>query len=252
MLKLRIRAHPRKLKVDAIAEALIEVRFDCPDAVAMPEAVVTALARYPQARGFAVQRLPIADLPTFVRTQDPNLKHQPWLEFTSANRIVKIGQNSLSYHVLPPYPGWESFRLQLEEIMSHLYLEIQDLSILRIGFRYINLLTEEDHQISSAADLHCAINIEGKELDAPYLLQYNRQRGEDHLVQAKIADPIFVVSNVNKAFNVLVDVDVFTARNVGHPSKEWINEWVENAHTFEKDEFFRILGTDNTKRLRED
>ena len=77
---------PEKLKNDAIAEAVCEVRFECEESVSLPEIVVGRLAEFETWRDYQKVRLPISDIPVSIRYQDPNLKNQPVLELREEQR----------------------------------------------------------------------------------------------------------------------------------------------------------------------
>jgi uncharacterized protein (TIGR04255 family) len=98
---------PKKLKADAIAEALLEVRFQCKEATQLPELVVGKLADNPVWKDYEKARLPVSEIPASLRAQDENLRFQPLLEVRDAQKVsvAKIGSNVLSYHRLAPYPG---------------------------------------------------------------------------------------------------------------------------------------------------
>ena len=108
---------PKKLKKDAIAEALCEVRFECEESTSLPETVVSKLAEFEPWRQFAKVRLAASDIPASLRSQVPNFKNQPLLVLREENgpRQAKIGANVMSYHRLAPYPGWATFKAEIEQ-----------------------------------------------------------------------------------------------------------------------------------------
>lgn len=60
---------PKKLKKDAIAEALCEVRFECEESVSLPEIVVGKLAEFQLWRSFQKVRLPVSEVVPENRTE---------------------------------------------------------------------------------------------------------------------------------------------------------------------------------------
>ena len=102
---------PKKLKNDAIVEALLEVRFDM---ATMPEILFGQLADYERWKGFKQGRLPVYDIPAPLREADPNLRFQPVFELSSEQRFVRVGPQVISYHRTMPYVGWDRFRPELE------------------------------------------------------------------------------------------------------------------------------------------
>jgi len=124
---------PRKLKKDAVAEALLEVRFDSTE---LGELVVGKLASHEMWRSFPSSRLPLADIPAPVRQADPNLAHQAVLERRNPDvtRVVKIGDRVFSYHALPPYPGWEALEPELLRAMEFVFGSVEDFTANGLAF----------------------------------------------------------------------------------------------------------------------
>ena len=56
-------------------------------------------------------------------------------------RIVGVGADQLSVHMLRPYKGWESFRPQIDEALNAYSRVAEPEGITRIGLRYINKIT---------------------------------------------------------------------------------------------------------------
>ena len=56
-------------------------------------------------------------------------------------RIVGVGADQLSVHMLRPYTGWESFRPQIHQALDAYRSIAEPEGITRIGLRYINKIT---------------------------------------------------------------------------------------------------------------
>ena len=122
------------LKQDGIKEALFEIRFDTP---VMPEAVIGRLTDAKVWNDFEPTRLPTADLPQQMRIMDSNLRFTPSYELVKFDsELIRIGPNSLSYHRMAPYPGWEQHEPKLKQVVETLFSTIEALTPLRLGFRY--------------------------------------------------------------------------------------------------------------------
>ena len=244
---------PKKMKKDAIAEALCEVRFECEESVSLPEIVVGKLAEFDVWRDFEKSRLPVADIPPSIRSQDPNLKKQPILELRERNGslLVKIGVNVLSYHRLAPYPGWESFKPEIDRAIKFLFGSFQSFKATRLGFRYVNVFTAEDHGVNDVSHLNYSVNLAGDDLQDPQNLNYRKVRSNNHSVQVRIASPEFVSGPIGKKVQVLLDLDVSTPDDFETNEAEIAKAWVEEAHTYEKEEFFRLFTDEMMQRLVE-
>jgi uncharacterized protein (TIGR04255 family) len=244
---------PKKLKADAIAEALFEVRFQCKEAAALPELVVGKLADNPVWKDFEKARLPVSEIPASLRAQDENLRFQPLLEVRDAKKVsvAKIGSNVLSYHRLAPYPGGENFVGEVNQCIDFLFKSLTEVKATRLGLRYINLFTEAEHGIKSVNDLNQKAAVAGTTLDAPVNLNYRVKRKDDLEAVVKIASPEFVSGSVSKRFVALVDVDVFTLKEFSTSTADAVKGWLKEARQFQKDEFFKLFTEDMRKRLVE-
>ena len=244
---------PKKLKKDAIAEAICEIRFECEESLSLPEIVIGRLADFDAWRDFEKFRLPVSDIPASIRSQDPNLKKQPVVELRERNgsRLAKIGVNILSYHRLAPYTGWESFKPEIDRTIEFLFGLFQSFKATRLGFRYVNVFTAEDHGVNDVRHLNYSVNLAGDDLQDPQNLNYRKVRSDVHSVQVRIASPEFVSGPIAKKVQVLVDLDVFTPDGFETNEAETAKAWVEDAHTYEKEEFFRLFTDEMKQRLVE-
>ena len=123
---------PKKLKKDAIVEAICEIRFESSE---MPEIVAGTISTLQSLKSFTKKRLPIADIPTPIRLSDPNLKYQAFIEIVAPDNqeIIKIGGNSVSIHLSAPYPGWDIFLQKMEQHFSPLFSALTDFTVTRVG-----------------------------------------------------------------------------------------------------------------------
>jgi uncharacterized protein (TIGR04255 family) len=244
-------ALPTKLRKDSIAEALCEVRFQCEESASLPEIVVARLAEFQEWKEFQKIRLSISDIPAAIRAQDPNLRNQPLLELRElgGSRSAKIGANVLSYHRLAPYPGWAAFKPEIDRTIAFLFHSFQPLTATRLGFRYVNAFTIEDHGINHVGDLNYSVNLGGNTLGEPQNLNYRLKRSDNHIVQVRIASPEFISGSLERRVQVLVDLDVFTPSGFATNQDGFVKDWMENAHIYEKEEFFRLFTEEMKKRL---
>jgi uncharacterized protein (TIGR04255 family) len=247
-----MRKLPAKLKHDAIAEAIFEIQFESSQ---MQEVALGRLADRPDWQNFENIRLPLADFPAVIRLQMPDMKFQPVMELRRRDtmRVVKIGPNVLSYHVLAPYPGWvESLETEFSQLVDHLLIRLEGCKVTRLGLRYINLLTESEHGISSISDLNYTFRVSKKPLDVPQMLSFERTHSDKHAAMVRIASPKFVQGPEVKPFSALVDIDVFTPVPVAMESSSEITSWLIDAHEIEKMEFFGLLTFETIDNLRAD
>jgi uncharacterized protein (TIGR04255 family) len=243
---------PKKLKQDAIVEAILELRFDEPKA-AIQEVFLGKLADWQAWKKFVPRRLPLAEFPAQIRTADPNLRFQPLIELISEkrDRAVRFGPQVLSYHSQKPYPGWEKFKPELEDAANALFAVIPNMNIQRIGLRYINALLPDVHKIQSLSDLNMTLEVAKQKLTEHVNVNYTTNLSEDTQCTVRIATRDFVQGDLPEHTSAFVDVDVFTKDGFGATTAKKVHDWIEFAHTKEKEQFFRFLFPATIDLLRE-
>lgn len=231
---------PRRLKKDAILEALYEVRFESAD---LPELVIGRLTDAGPWKEFAIKRLPVSDIPTPIRISDAGLKHKPVLELRSndSKTVVKVGSNVFSYHMLPPYRHWENFSREIADSLGTVFNATSNFRAVRLGLRYLNALKPAEFKITGFHDLTTSIKVCDEELEPPINLNYSIHHGEDHITNVRIASPDFVSGPKIQDMVVFIDVDVFTPPNFETNDENVAVEWMNKAHDFEKLEFFKLI-----------
>lgn len=240
------RAVPAKLKNDAIVEALAELRFDMPVGN-LPEIFFVRLADNPTWKDFERRMMPAFSIPPQVRQSDENLRYQPHLELVAPNkeRTVRIGPQVLSYHRLAPYVGWDKFQMELKDAVDWLFSEISDLSVRRMGVRYMNALRADLHGIKSVLDLDLKLTVADQRVSGNVNINFTNTVNANTLCTVRIATPEFIQGAIPPNTVLYVDVDVFTKEEFFCTDRNDAVAWIDSAHTAEKRHFFRLL-TDQT------
>lgn len=229
---------PEKLSPDAVVEALLEVRFTSEE---VPELAIGRLAAGASFKGFEVQRLPVSNIPAVVRNADPNLQHQPTIELRShaTARVARVGERVFSWHTLPPYPGWETFRAEIHDLTKFVFTGLSGFRATRLGLKYVNILSPEKHGISGVRDLNLSIAISNSSLDVPVNLNYMRS-ADLHTALVRVASAEFI-EGPSQPISALIDIDVFTSNDYNAAEADSALQWIEDAHTLLKREFFALL-----------
>jgi uncharacterized protein (TIGR04255 family) len=240
---------PRKLKDDAIVEALCELRFETE---MLPEVVVGRLVDEPS-RLRAWQRLPTADLPQLFIAANPDLRFQPSFELADASRrtILRIGPNMISYHCLAPYPGWEHFKADIATAIQRLFDALPEVTLTRAGLRYVNSLSMTRHHIGSVHQLCTQTTIADAAVTGPMLLRFERQVASNHRVASQLASADFA-KGVTPDSTAIVDIDVYTTASLGKLAFAQILAWIEEAHAYEKIAFFELIPSEILRVLVEE
>ena len=248
-----IKSLPKRLKADAILEALVEIRFE-PDPSLVPEMIYGRLAGLDAWKEFRPARLPTADIPAQIRRADVNFKYQPSIALSTVDGqiSVRIGPNSISYHRLGKYPGWQILSAEMEAMTNHLYDVLPNLHVSRIGLRYINGLTSNVHGVSGIKDMDITASVASEQLIQSLNLNYKSNQGTHFETMARISTVDLAEGNIPEHTTVIVDIDVYTGSDFSARSSTDVFQWIKTAHEFEKEVFFKTLGADATERLRED
>lgn len=229
---------PTKLTYDAILEAIVEIQFDHQT---VSEVVVGALASNKAWAGYQSVRLPLADFPEAIRSNDPNLRYQPTIQLQSPapGELVKIGPRVISLHHVSPYDGWASFSQRLDVLIDALASSISPLHVTRTGLRYINALTPA-HGFESIWDLQLKIEVAGEQPSSEFTSVYRKYGPGDLLAQVTVAAPAFVANLTIGNAVALVDIDVSCTTPLGSAPPQDIRSWFDSAHDFEKENFFSL------------
>ncbi len=241
---------PKKLKEDAIVEALLEVRFESDD---IGEIVIGRLNDFSLWNDFQSQRLPHADIPEVIRESDPNLRYSSIIERRGDNTAVRIGPRSISFHAYAPYIGWDELSRKLEAVVSELFAKLKNLRILRLGLRYINLIEKSRHKVNAISSLELSLEVANKKVVDGLNISFQHQVSDQHIVMTRVASPQFIMAaNLPEDVSSVIDVDVFTPGGYSGTDLGSVSEWISNAHVFEKAAFFQLLPKDLVEELREE
>ncbi|NVJ90318.1 MAG: TIGR04255 family protein [Methylocystaceae bacterium] len=242
--------YPKRLKNDAILEALIEVRFQTDE---LQEVVLGRLADNPNLKGFKRTRTPIADIPAPIREGDASLRYSPVFEYKNEQptEIYKFNHNMISYHNVGEYFGWDDFCNRIRSIVELLFEKLSDVTVQRIGLRYINCLGLE-HGISSISDLNVSVNVASNALEGNFNINYLNKDIEDGEAVVRIATPNFIEGRLPEDAKAFCDIDIYTLNGVKLENVDECIEWIIRAHDKEKQLFFDMLPPSVIENLRED
>jgi uncharacterized protein (TIGR04255 family) len=241
---------PKKLKNDAIVEALLEIRFDTQTS---PEFLFVRLAEFEPWKQFSQSRLPAYSIPDSIRQVDPNFRYQPTFELLDpkGQRSVRIGPKSLSYHLRMPYNGWTAFGKELNHAINALFERANELVVRRLGLRYLNALTSNLHGIRGISDLDLSVHIGGERVSENININVTRKLTKDSECTVRVATPQFVLGSLPPDTTVLADIDVFTPESFESRDKTEVATWIEGAHNSKNIEFFALLTDKSITSLEE-
>ena len=244
---------PKKLKDDAIIEAVCQIAFASTD---LPEVIIGRLTDFPGSKDFVQKTNPVSNIPAPLRRADPQLRKQPLMQFSHRDgRVVAIGECVLSAHVVGvgAYPGWASFRSHVHSVVSQLFEKVNLPLVEGLTLRYINALVSSRHHVRGPTDLAVEISIGGVRAGGPINLNTVEYPTADLAVTTRIADTSFVQGTLPEGTGAVVDVEVGTRDGQPTPgSADAVMQWFDKAHLAEKRAFFRLLPPTVLAQLRED
>jgi len=229
------------LKDDPIIEAIFEIGFGSAE---VPEVIVGRLSDLPLWREGKKARLPAADFPEVIRAREPRLRYNPTLEISGLPSVsrVRVGGRVLALHFLAPYPGWASVKAVLFSALDGLYSAVTDVTCERLNLRYINALTPERHYVNSVSELQCSLTAEGEQVSDPMHVKYQKNASDLHTVHVQLTSKSFISGRIPKGTSAIVDIAVSTPSGFKTAGAGAVRQWMDDAHTFEKRSFRKLLG----------
>ena len=131
---------PRKLMKPPVVDAVFEIRFQssAPASSILPGLLFAQIDEEPK----RIEKLPVSEIPTQIRSMDAGLKFQPLLRLSWGNFFVLIGDSSLAITCKMPYPGWNKFSVQIIKIMKIAAATEIINSVKRYSIKYTNIIGE--------------------------------------------------------------------------------------------------------------
>lgn len=133
---------PRKIHPCPIKEAVFELRFDS----SIPDDAIFGVVfnQFKSEFNNTATPLPILEIPSQIRNQDPNLMFSPHYKMESDLFIMQVGPKVISLVNVNEYSGWKCF----QEKITDIFKKLQGLEIItkinRLALRYINVFPSID------------------------------------------------------------------------------------------------------------
>ncbi|MGI0011225.1 MAG: TIGR04255 family protein [Nitrosopumilaceae archaeon] len=226
---------PKRITPCPIIEAIVEIRFE-PEMPA--DAVFGVLYNEFKSEYKKVEKLPILQLPEFVRTQDPDLKIQPYYKLLRDNFILQIGPGVLSVVNVNQYIGWPVFSTRILDTLWRVNKLELVAKVTRLGIRYINFFE---------SNIYENINLKFMLSDQPFIAEQITFRST--LTAGKFMANLHILNNGNITTNdvsksgSLIDVDAYI-QDEKEIDFSNIESLLEEGHLEEKQLFFRLLKED--------
>lgn len=244
---------PRKLKDDAIIEAMVQVVFASPE---IPEVIVGRLTDSSMSAGTNVSQLPQMNIPAQMRRDDENLRHLPLYQISrdEGRSVVRVGERVISAHVIGQgsYPGWDVFKEHVATVIRDLFQKVKGTEVHGVTLRYINALNPARHHVDGPAGLNLNVHIDGSPVQGKINLNVVNEPVAGHFVTTRIADISFVQGSIPDGTKLIVDVEVSTGSKFRSREVSSVLEWIDTAHRLEKEAFFCLIPKNVIDRLKEE
>ncbi|MCH5227696.1 MAG: TIGR04255 family protein [Muribaculaceae bacterium] len=191
----------------------------------------------PNNNNISVEPLPILNLPDEIRRNDPNLRDKPWFKINYNGFFILIGIYGVSLGLNPPYNGWESFK-DFSVMVFHKLQENVIKEISAITLRYLDFFKE----INIFEHINCSLILNEKPINGiPTVIRTELPYG--NFVNALQITNGVHVKNLALGLDKdgsLIEMSLFTKK----VSIDNFENIIEEAHTLQKDSFFKLLTKD--------
>ncbi len=136
------KALPAKLNKEPIVDAIFEIRFS--SSTVATNVIPGFFFAKLQPKEWVVDPLPIAEIPSKIRSRDPNLRYQPLMRIHWDNFLILVGDNTLGVACKMPYSGWIEFRKRIIKIISLLVDTKIIKAIDRYSLKYVDVIEDEN------------------------------------------------------------------------------------------------------------
>lgn len=231
---------PKKLKKEPLIDAVFEVRFTS----AFPAGSVLPGLLFGKLVGDKkIEQLPLSQLPQVMRDADPNLRFAPLSRLDWQQFYINVGDRSVSVGFKHPYPGWNSFKPAIIEVMDILNGADILKSVERYSLKYIDLLPATDLR-EQVSFVNFDVTLAGHKLENEVFqirLEIPRD-GFIHVIQV-VSSATATLHTGEARQGLIVDVDTIVNQQ-GIPFEELLSGFsdkLEVIHQANKKVFFDCL-----------
>jgi len=233
---------PRKIHPCPIKEAVFELRFDS----SIPDDAIFGVV-FNQFKGEfnnTATPLPILEIPSQIRSQDPNLMFSPHYKMENDLFIMQVGSKVISLVNINEYLGWECF----QEKITDIFKKLQGLEIItkinRIALRYINVFPNIDiFEKTSVKVMLEGTPLIGDSINLTTEIKNGSVSSAVRIIsgaQANISNELIQGS--------IIDIDT----SVQDVETDFFLDKLNQVHDEEKKLFYKIIGSEYLKTLTVD
>jgi len=223
---------PQKVN-SPILEAVLEVRYDCQfPGEALYGLLFDIFNEFPNKEEHA---LPILQIPSQIRFNDPNFKYQPYYRASNNGFAFAIGPYSIIFSALQPYKGWTEWKRFFNPLLETIKSRGIIGSVERIGLRTFDVF---DNNIFDK--INAKLIISDKTIETNPTSFFTEFEQENIHVRLNLGNQAII--NGQPTTNSLIDIDCIYFFNCeGNAFFSAYQEVLEKAHLVNKKIFFGLL-----------
>lgn len=233
---------PKKIEQCPIDDAVVEIRFE---ANYPSDAIFGIIYQALKDTYKDVIRLPISDLPEFIRDDNNNrLMEKPHYQLKNGSFVLQIGPQMFSLSNKYPYIGWSKFYPEIQSRIKDLQKLKIIKNITRLGIRYINYF---DFVSYDRIKLDLLLNNET--VDYENLQVRLVQKTGEFFTTLRISNNVKIRKGDDIQEGTVIDIDTYITNEDIDLTKN-IYKYISKGHKEEKNMFFTLLKDDYVKKLK--
>ena len=240
---------PKKLAKEPLIDVVFEVRFS---AIGAGSTVLPGLLFSKLPNVGNIEPLPALQLPQQIRDSDPQFQFAPLNRIWWGNFALLVGDKTLAVGCKMPYPGWDSFRSAIVQVLSLLKETNFFTSIDRYSLKYVDFFdTGNDHSLAlTHFDLDLRI---GKHKLAAENTVLRIEIPRDSFLHAiqMVTEANIQQEGTQVRRGAILDVDTLRLHREDDMNKfvAELPEALERIHLANKEVLFECLSVEGLKRL---
>jgi uncharacterized protein (TIGR04255 family) len=231
---------PIKLIKEPLIDAVFEMRFSAsgPASNILPGVIFSKLAGKKN-----IETLPLSEIPKHIRDNDPNLQFAPTVRIQWESYLILISDKSIALACKQPYPGWNSFKKSIQEIVELL----NDVGIIqavhRFALKYIDIIPSD-----SVKEQVSFINLTaklGKHILEKESFQFRIEIPKDNIINAIqiLSSASVILEDGSKKTGLVIDIDTICNvpdQKITDFSKS-LSDNLDQIHHINKETFFECI-----------
>ena len=239
---------PKILEREPLVDAIFEVRLSgtSPLADVLPGFLLHEYDPKPK-----ISRLPAAELPFPVRSNDPNLRFSPVLRLDLERFQILVGDQSFAISCKLPYPKWPNFKSAIIDLATRVARAGIEGRVDRYSIKYVNLI-EASNYAEQLKKIRVSVHLGEIEVSTDHIsLQVHHKEDDVIHIMSVVTGAHAKKPDGREIVGVVVDID--SIRSVDHSDfvsfSSSLELGLEDLRQANKAKFFSCLERATIKEL---